>query len=73
MSHSTLSTLEESVASHETPGSKFYQPFTITPELEAEADMRISHYPESKRAAVLLLFQTSTRGSLTPWVKSTAG
>ena len=52
MSHSTL---EESVASHETPGSKFYQPFAVTPELEAEADDRISHYPESKRAATLPL------------------
>ena len=55
MSHSTLSTLEESVASHQTPGSKFYPPFAVTPELEAEADGRISHYPESKRAAVLPL------------------
>ena len=52
MSHSTL---EESVASHETAGSKFYPPFAITPELEAQADMRISHYPESKRAATLPL------------------
>lgn len=49
------STLEESVASHETPGSKFYPPFAITPELEAEADDRISHYSESKRAATLPL------------------
>lgn len=49
------STLEEFVASHETPGSKFYPPFMVTPELEAEADDRISHYPESKRAATLPL------------------
>jgi NADH-quinone oxidoreductase subunit E len=49
------STLAESVASHETPGSQFYPPFRITPELEAEADARISHYPESKRAATLPL------------------
>lgn len=55
MSHSILSTLEESVASHQTPGSKFYPPFAVTPELEADADGRISHYPESKRAAVLPL------------------
>lgn len=47
--------LEESVASHETPGSKFYPPFTVTPELEAEADDRISHYQESKRSATLPL------------------
>jgi NADH-quinone oxidoreductase subunit E len=52
MSHSTL---EESVASHETAGSKFYPPFAVTPELVAQADMRISHYPESKRAATLPL------------------
>lgn len=49
------SSLEESVASHETPGSQFYPPFAVTPELEAEADARISHYPESKRAATLPL------------------
>lgn len=49
------SSLAESVASHETPGSQFYPPFCITPELEAEADARISHYPESKRAATLPL------------------
>jgi NADH-quinone oxidoreductase subunit E len=52
MSHSTL---EESIASHETPGSKFYQPFAVTPGLEAEADERIAHYPESKRSATLPL------------------
>ena len=52
MSHSAL---EESVASHETPGSPFYPPFAITPELEAEADARIAHYPESRRAATLPL------------------
>jgi NADH-quinone oxidoreductase subunit E len=47
--------LEENVASHETPGSKYYPPFTVTAALEAEADARISHYPESKRAATLPL------------------
>ena len=52
MSHSTL---EETIASHETPGSKFYPPFAVTPELEAEADERISHYPASKRSATLPL------------------
>lgn len=49
------STLADSVCSHETPGSKFYPPFCVTPELDAEADARISHYPESKRAATLPL------------------
>jgi NADH-quinone oxidoreductase subunit E len=52
MSHSIL---DEAIASHETPGSKFYPPFAVTPDLVAEADDRISHYPESKRAAVLPL------------------
>lgn len=49
------STLEETIASHETPGTPHFQPFAVTPELEAEADGRISHYPESKRSAVLPL------------------
>ncbi len=52
MSHSIL---EDSTTSQETPGSKFHPPFTVTPDIEAEADKRISHYPESKRAAVLPL------------------
>ena len=47
--------LEQSTASHDTPGTKFYPPFEITPELEAAADERILHYPESKRAATLPL------------------
>ncbi len=51
----SFSSLEESVASHETPGTKFFSPFTITAELEAEADERISHYPASKRSATLPL------------------
>lgn len=51
----SLSSLEESIASHETPGSPFFPPFAVTPELEAEADDRISHYPVSKRSAVLPL------------------
>ena len=52
MSHSTLA---DSVASHETPGSQFYPPFAVTAALETEADARISHYPESKRSATLPL------------------
>jgi NADH-quinone oxidoreductase subunit E len=51
----TVSALEETIASHETPGTKFFAPFQITPELEAEADERISHYPASKRSATLPL------------------
>jgi NADH-quinone oxidoreductase subunit E len=49
------SPLEENIASHETPGSKFFPPFEVTPELEAEADERISHYPANKRSATLPL------------------
>jgi len=38
----------------DTPSS--FPPFTVTPELEAEADERITHYPsDKKRAAVLPL------------------
>ena len=51
----SLSHLEETIASHETPGSKFFPPFAVTPELEAEADERISHYTASKRSATLPL------------------
>lgn len=51
----SFSHLEENVASHETPGTKFFPPFEITPELETEADGRISHYPENKRSATLPL------------------
>lgn len=47
--------LKENTASHETPGSKFFVPFEVTPELEAAADERISHYPASKRSATLPL------------------
>lgn len=51
----SLSPLEETISSHETPGTKFYLPFEVTPALEAEADERISHYPASKRSATLPL------------------
>jgi NADH-quinone oxidoreductase subunit E len=36
-------------------GQKFFPTFSITTELESEADERISHYTESKRSAVLPL------------------
>jgi NADH-quinone oxidoreductase subunit E len=49
------SPLEEAIASPETPGTKFFPPFEATPELEAAADERISHYPASKRSATLPL------------------
>lgn len=49
------SPLEEALASHETPGTRFFEPFAVTPELESEADERISHYPANKRSATLPL------------------
>ncbi len=52
MSHCSL---DHSVASEETPGTAHFPPFAPSPELEAEADERISHYPVSKRSAVLPL------------------
>jgi NADH-quinone oxidoreductase subunit E len=51
----STSSLAESIASHETPGSRFYPPFAITPELEEDANERISHYPVNKRSATLPL------------------
>lgn len=52
MSHSTL---EESLATEASAGAKNFPSFTISQELESEADGRISHYSESKRSAVLPL------------------
>jgi NADH-quinone oxidoreductase subunit E len=50
------SILEENIASHETPGSKFFPAFLPTPALEAEADKRLAQFPEDqKRSAVLPL------------------
>lgn len=43
------------VAPQESAGSHHFPPFAVSPELESEADGRISHYPESKRSAVLPL------------------
>ncbi|TAG09005.1 MAG: NAD(P)H-dependent oxidoreductase subunit E [Verrucomicrobia bacterium] len=51
----STSSLQDSIASHETPGTQFYPPFAISAELEAEADERISHYPVNKRSATLPL------------------
>jgi NADH-quinone oxidoreductase subunit E len=51
----SVSSLAESIASHETPGSVFYPPFLISAELEAEAAAKISHYPIEKRSATLPL------------------
>lgn len=55
MSHHTCNPLEENIASPETPGNRYYPPFEVTAELEAEADERISHYPGHIRSATLPL------------------
>lgn len=47
--------LEHQVASEPSPGEKNFPPFQATAEIEALADERISHYPESKLSAVLPL------------------
>ncbi len=49
------SILQESTHSPETAGSQYFETFQVTPELEAEADERISHYPDNKRSATLPL------------------
>lgn len=52
----TQTLLEKNIASPETPGTKNFPPFQISPELEKEADHRIAQYPaEQKRSAVLPL------------------
>lgn len=51
-----MSTLEHNIASEETPGTKFFPPFAVSPELEAEAKKRLAQFPENqKRSAVLPL------------------
>ena len=51
-----LTPLEANVASHETPGSRFFPPFAVTPELEAEATRRLAQFPpDQQRSAVLPL------------------
>lgn len=53
---SSSSILDETIASHETPGTPFYPPFVATPELEAEAVKRLAQFPDDqKRSAVLPL------------------
>lgn len=50
------SVLQHNIEGHETPGSKHFEPFKVTPELEEYAAMRLSHYPDDqKRSAVLML------------------
>ncbi len=47
--------LDQNTASPDTPGSRYFPKFAISPELESEADERISHYPDHKRSATLPL------------------
>ena len=48
--------LNNLVASPQTPGTKYYTPFEVTDELNAQADQRIAQYPgDRKRSAVLPL------------------
>lgn len=49
------SILEHNTTSPETPGTQHFPPFKVTPELEAEANERVSHYLENKRSATLPL------------------
>jgi NADH-quinone oxidoreductase subunit E len=47
--------LADLVAPQESAGARFFPAFAVSPELNSEADERISHYPQSKRSAVLPL------------------
>ena len=49
------SPLAAAVTSPVTPGSALFPPFAVTPEVDAEADASISHYPSNKRSATLPL------------------
>jgi NADH-quinone oxidoreductase subunit E len=52
----SVSPLDASVASPETPGSKFFPAFAPTAELEAEAVQRLAQFPDAnQRSAVLPL------------------
>ncbi len=53
---SPMSTLDHNIASEDTPGTPFFPPFAVTPELEAETKKRLAQFPENqKRSAVLPL------------------
>lgn len=51
----TSASLTDLVAPQESSDSNHFPPFAVSPELNFEAEARISHYPESKRSAVLPL------------------
>lgn len=74
------SVLQKNIESPKTPGEKFFPPFEVTKELEAEAEKRITQYPaDQKRSAVLpLLHEVQHRhGFISPesieWVASKLG
>jgi NADH-quinone oxidoreductase subunit E len=51
-----MSILDHNIASEETPGTKHFAPFAVTPALEAEAAKRLAQFPDNqKRSAVLPL------------------
>jgi NADH-quinone oxidoreductase subunit E len=75
MSHSAL---EESIASHTTPGTAHFSPFTVTPDLDAAADESISHYPVKRSATLPLLHLVQHRfgyisAEAIDWVASKLG
>lgn len=55
------SPLEDSIASHETPGTRHFAPFAVTPDLDAAADEAVSHYPEKRSATLPLLHMVQHR------------
>ena len=57
----STSTLAESIASHPTPGTPHFTPFSVTPELTAAADQSISHYPDPRSATLPLLHLVQQR------------
>ena len=51
----SISPLHDNIASPVTPGARFFPEFQVTPELEAQAQEILTHYPVSKRSALLPL------------------
>lgn len=56
-----MSSLEEAIASHPTPGTQHFQPFAVTPELESAADVSLAHYPVKRSATLPLLHMVQHR------------
>lgn len=51
----SIDPLQATVASPETPGSRFYPQFEVNSEITRAADQLLTHYPASKRSATLPL------------------